>query len=63
VDATAVEKHHPATDGWKVVRDVEIIECRVLRRYFFEQAAELGDVPLTVAQVVYEQAGLSSPAS
>jgi hypothetical protein len=51
VDATSVENHHPGTDGWKIVRDLVIVEARVLRQNLLKQQAKLRDVPLTVAQV------------
>ena len=58
VHAASVQEHHPAPDGREVVRDLEIVEGCLLGQDFFKQAAEAGDIPLAVAQVV-DQLALS----
>lgn len=54
--AAGVQDHDPAAEGREVVLDLEPFEWLVLGEHFLQQAAEAGDVPLAVAQVVQEAA-------
>ena len=54
VQATSVQQHDPATDAVEVVFHLEIIKALFLRKNFLQESAELGDVPLAIADVVNE---------
>src|SRR5207247_1775372 len=48
----SVEQHGAASDGVKVVRDLEVVEETVFRENVFEQVAQPEDVPLAIAHLI-----------
>ena len=50
--SSCVQQHHPAADEREVVLELEVVEDRALRNDVFEQCAQCGNVPLTVAKLV-----------
>ena len=55
-ELAGVEEHRAATNGGKVVSNLEIPELRVLWNDVFQQASQLGNVPLAVAELVQQPA-------
>src|SRR5688572_1133651 len=55
-ELAGIEEHRAATDGGKVVSDLEIPELGVLWNDVFQQASQLGNVPLAVAELVQQPA-------
>ena len=54
LELAGVEQHHPAADHRERVFQLKIIEDGTLGDDVFEQAPQVGDVPLAVAQLVNE---------
>src|SRR5580704_16301545 len=48
----AVEQHHPPPENREVVLQLEVVENRTLGNNIFQESAQIGDVPLAVAQLV-----------
>src|SRR5919109_280825 len=54
IDSAGIEKHRLASDARKVMVDLEVMELCVLRDDIFEKRSQFGNVPLAVAQLVYQ---------
>src|SRR2546425_5657780 len=52
IQPSGVEQHRAASDPFKVVRDLEVIEETVPGQNVFQQLAQLGYVPLAVAEFI-----------
>ena len=50
VELAGVEQHGAAADLLKLVGDLDIFKAAAAGQDFFEEAAELGDIPLAIAQ-------------
>ena len=45
-----IQEHGAAANAWEIMLDLEILKRGVLRQYFFQEAPERGNVPLTASQ-------------
>ena len=51
-DGAGIEEHALGADMWKRVRDLEIVEGRVVREHRVQQVPQRGNIPLAIPHVV-----------